>query len=286
MPQGRGSGRVYLIVGAIIVLLAASTQLHWGMPRVQLPAESIFRVAGFSVTNTLLATWLAMLVLIVFFSRAMSHAKLVPGRVQNLAEMIIEMMMGLCVSVAGEKRGRQYFTLVTSIFLFALVGNWMGLLPGFNTIGLWREIEGTREFIPLLRGSTTDLNTTVALALISVGAIQFYGARALGFFAYLGKFVNFHEGPIGFAVGLLELVSEVARIISFSFRLFGNIFAGEVLLTVMSFLVPLIVSIPFLGLEVFVGFIQALIFAMLTLVFLTIATTGHGGQEGSAEHDH
>ncbi len=291
MPKSRSEWRTVAIVVIALSLLVGGFFLRWEMPRVQLPAEPVAEVAGVTITNTLLATWLAMLVTLGLFWAATRRMTFVPGPLQNLAEMIVEGIMGLCVSVAGERNGRRFFTLVASIFIFILIANWMGLLPGFGTIGVYHEVahEGQHEleFIPLLRGATTDLNTTVALALISVVATQVYGIRSLGLGTYLSKFFNIRGGVIGMAVGLLELISELARIVSFSFRLFGNIFAGEVLLTVIAFLLPLVVAIPFYGLEVFVGAVQAFIFAMLTLVFMTIAITSHDEHhEGASEHGH
>jgi F-type H+-transporting ATPase subunit a len=145
------------------------------------------------------------------------------------------------------------------------------LFPGFGTIGLEKIEEGHRAFIPLFRAGTADLNTTMAFALLSVLIIQLAGLKMLGL-SYLKKFFIFNN-PIMFFVGLLELMGEFTKIISFSFRLFGNIFAGEVLLTVIAFLMPIIAPIPFLGLELFVGFIQSVVFSMLTCVFLSVATT-------------
>jgi F-type H+-transporting ATPase subunit a len=137
------------------------------------------------------------------------------------------------------------------------------------------EAEGAEEHkVPLLRAASSDLNTTLAIALVSVFMTQIFGLRALGG-EYVSRFFNFRGGPIGFYVGILELIGEVAKIISFTFRLFGNIFAGEVLLAVIVFLLPWVVVLPFLGLELFVGFIQAFVFAILTLVFMTMATTSH-----------
>ncbi len=133
--------------------------------------------------------------------------------------------------------------------------------------------------VPFVRGANTDLNTTLAIALVAMFAIQFWGIRTLGVRGYGGKFINLKQGPVFFAVGILEIISEVARLISFTFRLFGNMFAGEILLVAMAFLFPLIGIIPFLGLELFVGLIQAFIFAMLTLVFAVVATAAHG-EEG------
>ncbi|MCR4297037.1 MAG: F0F1 ATP synthase subunit A, partial [Elusimicrobia bacterium] len=138
---------------------------------------------------------------------------------------------------------------------------------------------------PLFRGASTDLNTTLAIALVAMIAVQYWGFRSLGI-GYGSKFVNLKQGPIFFAVGLIEIVSEVSRVISFTFRLFGNIFAGEILLIAMGFLFPLIGIVPFLGLELFVGLVQAFIFAMLTLVFAYLATLGHGEEEHGAEGHH
>ena len=135
------------------------------------------------------------------------------------------------------------------------------------------KIEEEHKSIPLLRAGTADLNTTIALAIISVLLTQFFGIQSLGL-SYFKKFINF-KNPLQFFVGILELVSEFAKIISFAFRLFGNIFAGEVLLSVMTYLLPVIVPIPFYGLEVFVGLIQALVFSVLSLVFFNMATQSH-----------
>ena len=133
--------------------------------------------------------------------------------------------------------------------------------------------------VPFLRSANTDVNTTLAIALVTMVMVHFWGFTTLGFFGHLGKFLNFKAGPIGLFVGILEAISEVARVISFTFRLFGNIFAGEVLLVSMAFLLPLVGIIPFLGLELFVGVIQAFIFSMLTLVFASMATVSHGAEE-------
>ena len=287
MPRNRVAWRTPAILAVILALLVGGFLFRYEMPRVQLPAEPVLHVGGFAVTNTILATWLVMLVLVGFFRLATRQMRLVPGPLQNLAEVLIEAFLGLCISVAGERNGRRFFSLVTTIFIFVLIANWMGLVPGFGSIGLVEQGEHGAEFVPLLRGATSDLNTTLALALTSVVAIQVYGMRTLGVGSYLSRFFNFRGGPIGMFVGLLELISELAKVLSFSFRLFGNIFAGEVLLTVIAFLLPFVAAIPFLGLELFVGFVQAFIFSMLTLVFLTMATIGHGEHhEEAAEHGH
>lgn len=133
--------------------------------------------------------------------------------------------------------------------------------------------------VPYLRGANTDVNNTLAIALVAMITVQIWGFRSLGFGGYGGKFINFKQGPIFFFVGILEIIGELARTISFTFRLFGNMFAGEVLLVAMAFLFPLIGIIPFIGLELFVGVIQAFIFAMLTLVFGVMASLGHSEEE-------
>jgi len=133
--------------------------------------------------------------------------------------------------------------------------------------------------IPYLRSANTDLNMTLSIALVAMFMVHMWAVRALGVFGHLGKFINFKDGPIGLFVGVLEAISEVARIISFTFRLFGNMFAGEVLLVAMAFLLPMIGIIPFLGLELFVGLIQAFIFSMLILVFAAAATVSHQTEE-------
>ena len=196
------------------------------------------------------------------------NSKLIPSGLQNFFEKIIEAMYDLCVSVAG-KKALVFFPLVFTFFIFILLSNWLGLLPGVGSIGFYEH----GKLVPYLRAATSDLNTTIAFALISMFCVQYYGIKTLKL-SYLKKFFNF-KSPIYFFVGILELLSDFSKIITFSFRLFGNIFAGEVLLMVMAFLVPVVGTLPFFGLEIFVGFIQALVFSMLTLVFLNVATVSH-----------
>ncbi len=206
--------------------------------------------------------------------------KLVPTGLQNFIEVLMEGFFNFWNGITNDrKETRRFFPLVTTIFLFVLVSNWLGIFPGVGPIGIYEEHEGREVLIPLLRSGYADVNFTLALALISVIATQVYGMKALGFFHYAGKFFkNPLKDPIGFFVGILELVSEFAKVISFTFRLFGNIFAGEMLLVVISFLVPFIAPLPFYGLEIFVGFVQALVFSLLTLVFLKMAVTSHAAE--------
>lgn len=236
---------------------------------ISLKAEKIIEFFGIPITNSTLTTWLVMLLLIIFSFIIYRKISFVPSGLQVIAEMLIGGIYSFFETVTREKT-KIFFPILGTLFIFIIMLNWFGLLPGVGTIGLNEIEEGQKVFVPLFRAGSADINTTLALALIAVFLIQYYGIKTLGL-EYLGRFFNF-KNPIYFFVGLLELVLEFAKILSFSFRLFGNIFAGEVLLTVIAFLMPIFAPIPFLGLELFVGFIQALVFSMLTAVFLSLAT--------------
>jgi len=163
---------------------------------------------------------------------------------------------------------RKIFIVSLTFFVFILVPNWLGILPGIGSVGFYEE----GKFIPFFRSPNSDLNMTLSLAILSVLLAQYYGIQQLGFSHYLKKFLNL-KSPSGFFIGILELIGEFAKVISFSFRLFGNVFAGEVLLITISALMPLIAPLPFIFLEFFVGLIQALIFAILTAIFIKVATS-------------
>lgn len=244
-----------------------------------LAAEKITEVAGFPITNSMILSWIASIILIAIALTASRKPQIVPRGIQNVFEVIVEFLWNTVNSVLDdEKATKKYFPMIATFFLFILFNNWIGTLPGIGTIGFNEIKEDESAFVPFLRPGNADLNHTLALAVISVVSIQFFGITALGFFKYSGKFVNF-KGPIDFFVGILELIGEVAKVLSFSFRLFGNIFAGEVLLTVIASIAPYIAPIPFSLLELFVGLIQALVFTMLTLVFIKIAISGHEEHE-------
>lgn len=238
---------------------------------ISLAAEKIGHIGSFSVTNSLLTSWIAILVLAVLSLVATKNLQLIPHGIQNVFETIIDFLMGTVDSVIGNiEETRKYFPFLATIFLFIITNNWLGLVPGVGTIGIHEE----DKFIPLLRGGNADLNATLGLAIIAVVMVQVFGIKKLGFKTYAGKFFNF-TNPIMFFVGILEIISEFSKIISFSFRLFGNIFAGEVLLTIIAMLLPFLGPLPFYALELFVGFIQALVFTMLTLVFIKAAISDH-----------
>jgi F-type H+-transporting ATPase subunit a len=239
------------------------------MLHISLAAETIAHIGPLPVTNSLLMTWVVMGILIILSIVSTRKLSLIPGYIQSIAEIVIEGLYSFFSSVVGH-HVKVIFPLVASLFLFIIVSNWSGLLPGVGTIG-FTEAEG---FVPLLRGPTADLNMTIALAIIAVIAMQYFGFKTLGI-KYGTRFISF-KGPIDFYVGLLEIISDISKVISFAFRLFGNIFAGEVLLSVMAFLMPFLVPLPFLGLELFVGFIQALVFSTLTSVFINVAVAHEG----------
>ena len=237
---------------------------------VTLAAEKIAQLGPIPITNTILTTWIVTLLLIAFAFAATKKMTAVPQGLQNVAEMMIETFQDLILPIAGEKT-RVFLPIVASFFFFIIFGNYLGILPGIGSIGFFEHGKDTPAFVPLFRSINSDLNTTVALALVSLITTHYLAIRYLGLGGYLGKFISYN--PIFLFVGLMEIVSEITKIFSLSFRLFGNIYAGEVLLvTTSTRLFAFVVPIPFYFLEILVGFVQALIFAMLTLVFMVILT--------------
>jgi F-type H+-transporting ATPase subunit a len=269
-------------------------------PHVQLPAEDIFHIGGFAVTNTLIASWITIVVLVAFAWAVTHRIKLIPSRLQSLLEFAIEWLLNLCIDVAGEKNGRRFFPIISTIFLFVLMNAWLSLVPGFGSITYTVVEHGEDHVLPLLRGANTDINFTLALAIVSFFFVSYFGIKQsrMLFFKQFFNVTRFIRGvgqlvrgkvksglgSIGFGaidmfVGFLEFISYFIRLVSFSFRLFGNMLGGEILLLVMLFLMPFLLAVPFYGLELLVGAIQALIFAGLTLVFATMAVTLHEQEE-------
>jgi F-type H+-transporting ATPase subunit a len=308
---------VILLLVIALFVVSGLLGLKVVLPEVSIAAEPVLHIGSFTITNSLLTAWLAMVILIVIALLATRHIPrdlatasnqdLVPAGLQNVVEMLVDGFYGIVKTIGGAWAPR-FFPIVMTIFLFVVLSNWLGLVPGFGSIGLLehphnpdttgyvaRGVVLTAErapdahegyiLVPFFRAPSTDLNFTLALALASVALSQYFGIQALrlGYFKRFFNLGGFKDGALmGIAellASMLELIAEFAKIISFSFRLFGNIFAGEVLLGVVAFLIPYIVSLPFYGLEVFVGFIQAVVFMMLTLVFFASATAGHGGEE-------
>jgi F-type H+-transporting ATPase subunit a len=262
-------------------------------PEPHLPAPELFQVFGLPVTNTMIAGWITVIVLVVISWVATRRIKIVPGRLQAAFEFLLGWIYDLCKSVAGEENGRRFFPVICTIFLFVLFNAWLSLIPGFGSI----EITIHGHHYELLRGSNTDINTPLAIALVSFVFVIFYGLKDAGmgfvrqyinlgrFFQsiggiFKGKFqpLEIFTGLIDIFVGGLEILSLLIRNVSFTFRLFGNMTAGEILLLIAAFLVPWVLALPFYGLEMLVGFVQALIFSGLTLVFVTMAVSPHEGE--------
>jgi len=263
-------------------------------PEPKLPAEEVFHLFGFPITNSIIGAWFTIIVLVGFSYVITRRMKVVPSRLQSAFEFLLGWLYNLCQRVAGEENGRRFFPIVATIFLFVAFNAWLSLIPGFGSITI-TIAEG--EHAHLLRGANTDINMPLALALVSFVFVEYFGLKSLGI-RYLGKFINVGQffgsisqivrgrlraglsglitGFINIFVGFLEALSEVVRIVSFTFRLFGNMTAGEILLLIAAFLIPWVFALPFYGLELLVGFVQALIFAGLTLVFLTLAVVHHG----------
>lgn len=256
-------------------------------------AEPVFNYRGFEITNSLLNSWLAVLVIIVLCIILRLKLKQIPGKIQHIFEIFLEGALSLCDQVTNDRKiTLKIFPLVTSLFIFILVNNWLGLLPIVGSIGFLVNEAGYSVFIPVFRAGTADINTTLALSIAVVVASNIFGVIAIGAWKTFNKYVNIKAlggivtkfrkdrnviivAPITFFVGILELIGEMAKVASLSFRLFGNVFAGEVLLASMGAIFLYILPTPFLFLEVFIGLIQALIFSLLATVYFTIAAQDH-----------
>lgn len=258
---------------------------------VTLFAEPVFHIGGFPVTNSLINSWVVVLIIVLFAFAVKKQIKRIPTGLQNAFEIIVNGALNLADSVTGDrKKSLKVFPIVFAIFVFVLLNNWLGLVPGIGSIGFIEEGHGQSVFVPFFRGGTADLNTTMALALFAVIGSNIFGVLVVGGWKYMNKFINIKAladiprkftkdpaiafvNPIKAFVGIVEIVGEVAKVASLSFRLFGNIFAGEVLLSSIAVIFAFVLPIPFMFLEVIVGIIQAVIFSMLTLVYFTIAST-------------
>jgi len=264
-------------------------------PDPQLPPEVVFHLFGFPITNSIIGAWITIILLVGFSYAVTRRLKLIPGKLQSVLEFALGALLRFCQNVAGEKNGRRFFPVVATIFLFVAFNAWFGLLPGFGSITV-TTAEGEAH---LIRAANTDINMPLAIALMSFVFVEYFGFKSLGI-RYLGKFFNVGQfinsvgkifkgkvraglgglmtGFIHIFVGLLEGLSELVRIVSFTFRLFGNMTAGEILILIAAFLIPWVFALPFYGLELLVGFVQALIFGGLTLVFLTLAVASHSAE--------
>lgn len=238
---------------------------------ISLQPEVLFHVGGFPFTNTLLVS-----ILVTLFVVAMAAGFRLWGNersfVYRLTRYLLFSLLKVSEMVLGDRaRAMTAIPLVATFFVFIVLANLLALLPGF--LGSFYLTTAAGE-VPILRSPNSDLNTTLALSLVAVVAAQVFSVRHLGWGGFVERFVNL-KGPIRFFMGFFEIISEFAKVLSFSFRLFGNVFAGEILLLVIGFLVPFILPVPFMALEVFVGLIQALIFSMLSLTFIKTASVTH-----------
>ncbi|MFA6428991.1 MAG: F0F1 ATP synthase subunit A [Patescibacteria group bacterium] len=274
------------------------------MINIPVAAETVLYIGSFPISNALMNAVLAMLVLVVASWYLKHFAKERPKRFQNAVEMVLEFLFGFFDRVTGDReKSKQFLPIAGTLFLFILLCNWMGLLPGVGSIGIWEEVHGKMELVPLFRSANSDLNLTLAMALLSVVGSHIIGIVALGFFTHTNKFFQFGTvwkalkklkpidiltALVEFVVGIIEFFGEIAKIASLSLRLFGNVFAGEVLLAVIASLVSYFIPLPFMAIELLVGVVQATVFAMLTLVYLTIMTKAPHGESheehGAAKH--
>jgi F-type H+-transporting ATPase subunit a len=228
-------------------------------------------ILGIPLTSTMVTTWATMILLVLVSVSIRRRITLIPGKVQIVAETLVGGIFDYIADILESKTlAKRYFPIIITIFIFILSLNWIGLLPGLTAFGIEGVNHGEKNLVPFFYPAHTDLNMTIALAIIAFLFIEIAGVLTIGFTKYAGKFINF-SSPLNFLIGIIELFSELARLISFSFRLFGNIFAGKTLLLIAMFFVPFILPVPVLAFEIFVGFIQAFIFAVLTLFFIKLA---------------
>ncbi len=249
-------------------LAAHAAEAHdAGIHIIPLAAEVLGDFHGLPINNTLLTSWAVMAILIAIAFFVGRSIKLVPGKVQIIFESMISFVYEyMTETLEDRKLARVFLPLILTLFLFIVTANALEFTPGIGSIGIWHD----ETLVPLFRSMNTDLNVTLALALIAFLTIEITGMKVLGFFTYMSKFISF-KSPLAFIVGLIELGSELVRIVAFSFRLFGNILAGEVLIAVVSYFVPYVLPSALMSFELFIGFVQAGIFSLLTLLFIKLA---------------
>ena len=265
------------------------------MIHVEIAAETLFTIGGFEVTNSMVGAVLASLLLLAGAWYVTRRSALVPHRLQSLLELPVEWVAGIVEGSSTRWRG--YVALVIGLFLMILVANWLSLLPGVGVVGIQHEVEGHEVLVPFVRPAAADLNFTLGLALITFVVFVWWGVRLHGPVGYLKELVGEprYMAPLMFPI---HLISELSRLVSLSMRLFGNVFAGEVLIATMLalttaalFVLPLAFFVPaiFLGLELLFGAVQALVFALLTMTYITMAIAegqGDHADEHAASDDH
>jgi len=309
----------WIVLGFIILSVVGVNLIKPVQPHIQVAPETITGtlftlpvIGDFKITNIMVAMLLMDIVIIVLaflVKRGVKKDTLAPRGIAGAFEMLVDSLYNMTESTAG-KYAKKVFPWFATIMIIVLFANLIKLLPGFETVGLLEESahgyqiqalgnnwstlinqkveEGGYILKPFVRALSTDLNFTAALALISVLMTQVVGVQAQGF-RYFGKFLNFSTmfkkpllGFMDFIVGILETISELAKVLSFAFRLFGNMFAGMVLMALVGAMVPIFVPSMIMMFELFIGVIQAFVFGLLTMVFMAQATQGHGAEEEHA----
>jgi len=235
---------------------------------IALSAERLATLFGIPITNTIVTTWLVIVVMLLAAFFIGRNLKVMPGRFQNAIEMGYEYVYNFVKDTLGEEKyARRYFPLIITIFVFVLIANLLDFTPLIHPF----TVETGGHEVSFFHAVNADLNTPLALAIVAFFVVEFSGVLTLGLLKYGSKFVNFKGGVMGFIIGLLEIVGNLARLVSLSFRLFGAIFAGEVLIMVITVFVPYVAPVPLMAFEVFIGLLQAAIFAILTLAYIKIA---------------
>jgi F-type H+-transporting ATPase subunit a len=301
---------LFTVLAGVFVSVFPPVRPHIFVATEKLSQQPLFTlpvIGPFYLTNTittLIAVDLVVIALALAVRSSLKNGDLVPHGISGAMEMLVEMLYNMTESTAG-RWTKIIFPWFAAILIVVLVSNWLGLIPGMEAVGIVEHAEqqghaitqilpgvmaltaekGEYAIVPYFRGMSTDLNFTVALALLSVIATQIVGIRAQGW-RYIYRFFNVRTifsrpgfGAMDLAVSLLELISEFSKILSFSFRLFGNMFAGMVLLFLISSMLPVFMPALVMLFEFFVGAIQAFVFGMLTLVFMSQATQGHGEEQ-------
>lgn len=257
-----------------MVVEHAAEAAHGSGVHVALSAERVGELWGIPITNTLIMSWVVIFLLFAVTLLIRRKLSATPGRLQTFVELLFGYVEDFIHTTLENKIwARRIFPLLLTMFLFIALANILEFTPGIGSV----FVHNGAEEVPLLRSMNTDLNVTLALTFIAMFAIEAAGILAVGFWRYAGKFINF-SSVTNFFVGLIELVSELSRFVSFSFRLFGNIFAGEVLIAVVSFFVPYVLPAPLMAFEMFVGVVQGAVFALLTLFFVKMAITEPHGE--------
>ena len=321
-----------IAAGVFVLMLVGFLFVRGPSPVIEVAPEHIFDIGSLEVTNTMFTSWVVVVLMCATAIVVGRRLTLVPSGIVGAVEALIAGFYEMVEGIVGQANARRFFPLVSTIFLYILISNYIGLLPMNFVVGKPEAGHGEKQAVfeqttiagidiayipfspdevdhgagehvlvaeqegdsfsgvlaPLFRSVNTDVNSPLAIALFSFVFVEFWGFSTLGL-GYMGKFFSFRRlmqgnpmGLIDVFVGFLELISELIRVVSFTFRLFGNIFAGEVLLVMMGFLVPFVLVDVFYGLELFVGLVQAFVFAMLTLVFAQQAVSLHG--DGHEEH--